>query len=207
MIRVARAKTKVEIISVQPIARDDLHILEGKRQMPTTQTMRDTHHRVARMFAAGLRPMEIASRSGYSYQRIYTLSKDPAFQNLIENYRNMVNESYRETVDDFHETMVEARHGAMRQIKDKLEMAEENGELLPTRELISIVELTADRTGYGKKETKVNINVDFAARLERAVDRKKKLIEGQAMKVVSPPSSPAAEPVTITAPQPLKRRA
>jgi hypothetical protein len=60
---------------------------------------------------------------------------------------------------------------AQAMLSDKLDAAAESDEFLPTRDLVSIAELGLDRTGYGKVNKNVNINVDFAANLERARKR------------------------------------
>jgi len=81
------------------------------------------------------------------------------------------------------------------QIADKLGEAEEAGETLPVRDLIAISRDAADRFGYGKKQTNVNVNADFASMLERTIDRSRKarLIEGTTnpSTAVAAPSDPA----------------
>ncbi len=189
----------IEIGEVSELRREDLAALAEPRAPVRTKTFRDTHHNLARMIAMGMRVSDIVEQSGYSQQRISHLTGDPAFQELVATYRLTVNESFKEQMDIMHQSMVLARGKAARMLNDKLEEAEEVGELPPVRELLGILELTADRTGYGKRETKVNVNVDFASALEKALSRKNQrqpqIIEHSLKTVESlPPSAPASVP-------------
>jgi hypothetical protein len=139
------------------------------------------------MVAAGMRPGDIVEQSGYSHGRINALMIDPAFQDLVSYYRSMVDESFKEQLDATHRQMILARGKAIRMLNDKLEVAEENDELPPVRELLGILELTADRTGYGKRETKVNVNLDFAGNLEKALSRMKSVRSLDSTPVIEPP--------------------
>lgn len=138
---------------------------------PAVKRLRDTHHMVARLFAMGLRPRAVAERTGYSLARISTLRQDPAFEELIACYRQDVDQSWREELDDYFGLATKARNTAVRMICDQLEDAEETGEKIPIRTLVTLNADLADRTGFGKRSTQVNLNVDFAAQLDRAIKR------------------------------------
>lgn len=49
--------------------------------------MRTTHHAIARMLAAGLKPPEIARETNSHVQTIYKLQDSPAFQELLVHYQ------------------------------------------------------------------------------------------------------------------------
>ena len=66
---------------------------------------------------------------------------------------------------------------AERQISEHFEVADEAGELLPLSKLDTISQGRMDRFGYGKKQTNLNVNVDFAAQLEKARQRSGRVIE------------------------------
>jgi hypothetical protein len=162
-------------LGIRDLTRDDLSILgEPRVKTPVVKRFRDSHHRIARMFAAGLRLNEVHARSGYSYVRIQSLHTDPAFQELIASYREKVVESYIETIDEYHETLVSNMLKVERMVADKLDEAIDNGETLPVRDLISIGRDAADRVGYGKKETRTNINIDMGKDIEAALRRSAK---------------------------------
>lgn len=201
MIKRGRVAKDRIITEVRELTRDDLALIKEKRAtLPAVQRFRDPHHRLARLFATGLRPNQVIEQSGYSNTRVMTMYADPAFKELIEHYRKMVDKSFVESTDAFFEIATSNMLKAERQIAEKLDKADEDGELLPTRDLIAISRDAADRFGYGKKQTNVNVNVDFAAQLEKAIKRSGKTIEGSV-------HSSAPQPLAVGTPTPLRRRA
>lgn len=187
------------IVSIRDLTRVDLEALREKRVgPPTVSRFRDPHHRLARLCALGLRDREIAERSGYSIQRLGTLKMDPAFNELVAKYRGTVDEEFRETVDDYYSMATSNMLKAERQIAERLDAADEEGETLPVNQLIAISRDAADRFGYGKKQTNLNVNVDFAAQLEKAIQRSGKTIEGTS----PPPRSLKPEAVSARATPP-----
>ncbi len=60
---------------------------------------------------------------------------------------------------------------AERHIADSIAEADEAGDLLPIRTALAISADGADRLGYGKRSTNLNINADLGAALERAIAR------------------------------------
>lgn len=162
--------------ALRPLTLEDMEIVHhGARRVATVRNLSDSHHRVARLLASGLRPGVVAQRCGYSNQRITTLQADPAFQNLVAEYRKDVHEEWKAEIDEFYDLASANMLKAERQIADRLDSAD-NGEVtVPLRELIAIRSDSADRFGYGKKQTNVNLNVDFASQLERARARSAKV--------------------------------
>lgn len=141
---------------------------------------RESHHMVAKLFAAGLRGKEIAARTGYGENWLAQLHNDPAFQELLSKYRDLDTQMFLEGRDEFYSLATKNMIQAERQLSDKMDELDEEGEFLPTRELVAVVADRADRFGYGKRETKFNVNVDFADALQRAIKRSGKTIDGQA---------------------------
>ncbi len=182
------------------ITRADAAVLEDKRPTKYASVMkfRDSHHNVARMFAAGLRMPEIAERTGYGIQRIYTLARDPAFMELVAQKRVTVETAFAKEQESYAAYAMSNMLKAERMIADKLDAADEEGETLPTRELIAISRDAADRFGYGKKQTNVNVNIDFAARLEAAIKRSGKTINGEVAQ--SSVSRSQTEPAALPSP-------
>ena len=140
-------------------------------ERPGLQAIRDSHHRVARAFAAGLKLWEVAEVTGYSISRLSILRSDPAIEELIAGYRAQVTEEWREEQDALASLAVANMRKAERQLADRLDAADEEGETLPVRELVAIASDRMDRFGYSKKTVNTNINVDFAAKLEAAIAR------------------------------------
>lgn len=163
-----RPVAKPEILSVSPLTKEDItsFVPEEANTTNNVKQFRDSHHMVARLFAMGLRPGEVARRVGYSLARVSTLRSDPAFQELIAVYRKDVDEIFRENADEYFETVAANRVIAARRINDLL--TDEDRDLTPAQ-LIAIHSDSADRTGYPKRTVAVNVNVDFAARLDKAI--------------------------------------
>ena len=156
------------------------------------KAFKDSHHLVARLFAAGLRPGEVAERAGYSGTRISVLLGDPSFQNLIAEYRREETIAFALTRDDYYERATRARNIALRLVEDKL--ADVDPDDVTIRELMGIHDSLADRTGYGKRSTVTNVNIDFAARLDMAVKRSERVLG------ISPPVQSAElslQPTTL----------
>jgi len=186
-----KISTKPEILSVRPLTREDLALVmekrvgeDGRPIQGAVRRFRDPHHRVARLFAAGLRIQEVADRSGYSYQRVHTLSTDPAFQELIAKYREKVDASFVANVDEFYDLATSNMRKAETMIAERLEAAEEEDIDIPLKTLVDISGDRMDRFGYGKRQTNLNVNADFASLLEKAIARSGKTIEA----VVNPSS-------------------
>lgn len=199
------------IVSIRDLTRVDLEVLREKRAgPPLVSRFRDPHHRLARLCALGLRDRQIAEQSGYSIMRLTTLRMDPAFQELVASYRATVDEEFREEVDAYYSMATSNMLKAERQIAEKLDEADENGETLPVNQLIAISRDAADRFGYGKKQTNLNVNVDFAAQLEKAIARSGKQIDVTPSKAgphVSTRSIEAQVGPTHRDQPPLRRRA
>ncbi len=160
------------------LSRDDLSILKEKRHAkPVIQRLRDPHHRLARFLAMGHNNTVAAQLSGYSINRVAMFLQDPAFQQLVSEYRGMVNESFKEQIDEFMALSVSNMIKAERQVAEHFDKSDEEGELLPLSKLDTISQGRMDRFGYGKKQTNLNVNVDFAAQLEKARQRSGRIID------------------------------
>lgn len=155
---------------VRELSRADLSHLTEKRPPNSIQTLRDNHHRMARALAAGLTTADAAKACGVSISRITSLRSDPSFADLVAHYRALVTAEWVQ-----EDTVIEMMRGnalkAQAMLSDKLDDAMEKNEFLSTRDLLGIAEQGLDRTGYGKERKNVNINMDFAARLEEARKR------------------------------------
>lgn len=220
---------KRQIVSVRELAREDLAIIvEPRAKVEATQKLRDPHHRLARLVASGIKHIDVVAKSGYSMNRLSQLLVDPAFNELVSHYRGIVTEAYVQGIDDYYELATTNMLKAERQIAEKLEEADEEGKSLPTRDLIAISRDAADRFGYGKRQMNLNVNVDFAAQLERTLERSRKAGANVPMKtlestvvshsisgdVAAPPThsprqglTPSATTRGVEQPQPIRRRA
>lgn len=134
---------------------------------------RESHHAVARMIAAGMSDSMIRRRTGYTHRRLTLMKQDPAFCQLIEDYKEEVFDKINHDTDTFAELSIGNMIAAERHITDRIAEYDERGELLPLNDSLKIVSDRADRFGYSKRVTQTNINVDIAVALDRAIDRSK----------------------------------
>lgn len=172
MFGAGRPAKRPSILGVRVLVASDLEGLKRGKVEPV-KSFRESHHRIARLFAMGLRTGEVAEESGYSLVRISTLHASPAFQDLIQSYRKSVDQEWRKEVQGYYGAIVKTRDIAARMILDKVESAED-GEEIPLKTLVTLHADLADRTGYPKRTVALNINMDFAAQLDRAVERSRK---------------------------------
>lgn len=166
--------------------------------------LRDSHHRIAMLFAAGLRTNEVASETGYSLAYISNLRGDPAMCDLIAFYHeNSVEPEYLQRINSFQGKLHRLREMAVDQLIEHAEEAQESGEKLRVRELLSLVADSADRTGFGKHQVH-EVQHTFAAQLDKALAASGKVIELRA----SPPAVEGSREVktveALPAPEPNK---
>lgn len=152
----------VHTFFVRPLTRADivllLHAAPAPRPRPI-QEMRQSHHRLARLVAAGKRPIEISAQTGYSTSTIHSLQKAPAFRQLVAFYQNAVGEAYANALEVAGDLSVDA----MAELRARLESEPES---FSNMELIKMNALLMDRTGHGPTR---NINVTNAGDVIRAL--------------------------------------
>ena len=140
------------------------------------QTLRDSHHRVLRFAAAGHTPLEIAGKTGYTSTRVSQIINSPSAQDQILKYRDMITEVWLDDVAEDQRAMGRIHRMANRLIEDKLEDHLDDPDANPIRleTALKIRDSMADRIGYHRKTATENVNVNFAANLEkiRAARRK-----------------------------------
>src|SRR5262245_38212591 len=155
-----------------------------RAQLPAAQKFRDSYHAVARCAALGLRNDEIASETGYGVERIRQLLADPTMQARIEAYRELVmNPAFVREADAQMKRKMECLSIGTRLLKDKLVDAEP--EDISIRDLLNVITVMSDRTGYGKIST-VKVQHDLADRLAQALAASSKVIDARPLKDITP---------------------
>lgn len=170
-----RPRPTLEMDFSRDLATPDLLVYhQNYKPAPTHQIkkLRDTHHTLARALAQGMTLTEAAAFTGRTTTSIQILSKDPTFRELVASYTHQ--QSAVEA--SFYAKLKATGLDALDEIQDRLD---EKPEEFTVKDLMGIIEMTADRTGHGKVSTSnnLNINVDLATRLENARQRLKALPE------------------------------
>lgn len=146
---------------------------------PQVHTLRERHHALARLIADGKSPSDAAILCRYTQARVSVLMSDPAFQELIAHYRDIVAEEFV----DFQKKLADLAIDAASILQERMEDKPDD---LSDALLLQVVTVGADRTGHGpSQKSEVNIKVGLAGRLAAATQR----IE--AMKDVTPKEADA----------------
>ena len=149
-----RPAKEISVGAIRPLEAEDLVIGESVRRTVTLPTstppellkLRTRHHLIAQLLAIGMKPKDVALKTGYSVSRISILQLDPAFKELLANYTS---EQENLTVD----VKERLRHLSMDSIDVIQQRFDENPEQFTNKELFDLAELTLDRTGHGKTAT------------------------------------------------------
>ena len=165
-------------------------VMAPRGRIAPIQRFRDSHHRMARLFASGLRVREVAELTGYSVSRVSIFHNSPAFQELIAQKREIEDEVARDEISIYNQMILSNGLKAERKLADKLDDDDESEEL-SVRELISISRDAADRVGLSKRTVQTNFDVNFADLLDRAIKRSEMPLSGD-LKLVESSSAPAA---------------
>lgn len=178
-------------------------MLQNQSDEAIIDTLRESHHSIAKMYAAGMPEGVICRRTGYTTRRLNYLWRSPSFQQLIQDYKAEVFEKINADTDAWAELAVSNGVAAERHINDRIAMLDEANELLPLRDAMAIAGDAKDRFGYSKRVTQTNINVDIAVKMDKAIERSARVrsppiqIEGHATEVSIPHKTPPQRSVSL----------
>lgn len=162
-----RAAKAVSAELERPLDMEDVaSLLEEKGvQAPQIKEFRERHHALARLIAEGRRPGEAALMCRYSQSRMSVLLADPAFQELVAHYREIVNEKFV----DFQEKLAELALDGALILQSRMEDKPDD---MSDALLLQIVQVGADRTGHGpSQKIEHNHKIGLADRLNAAQSR------------------------------------
>jgi hypothetical protein len=162
-----RAVAPIVAAEVRELQPTDFALLATERGIEPAPLKRlgERHHALARLLAQGTSPGEAALITGLSNSRVSILKADPTFQNLVELYRGEVTEAYR----GMHETLAGLSLDAANELRERLE---EDPDKVTNGQLLEMIKVGADRTGFGPKtESTLNVNVGLAERMQEARER------------------------------------
>lgn len=129
------------------------------------------HHALAKCIALGMSSHEASLSTGYCIARISILKGDALFQELVEFYREQTVDAFKANSEGLHGLTSEALGEIRRRLEDEPDK-------ISTRELVSIAQLAADRSGHGPQSTHVSVDISLSERMQRARERMK-TIEGE----------------------------
>lgn len=196
--------------------------LPDAQRKPALQRIKERHRLIAKFIAAGLTRNEIAARLDMTPERVGQLSLDPAMQNLITQFRDHPHVLDMTGMDEIALLRSLAVQNALRSamaMRDSLDYYEDADEKMPVRESSRIFELSSDRVGFGKHTHNTNVNIDFAAQLDLAIDRSRAArtisVKADPLPISGPSPGPQAarlpdlgkgQECLTDAPAPLRRR-
>jgi hypothetical protein len=179
--RGARAK-HLEAEVTRDLNHSDMVILKSSplgTQPQGIQRIRDSHHQLARTLAKGFSQVEASAMTGYSPSRISILSRDPAFKELLDFYR----ERHDSAEVDVIERLKTMSLDALQELHDRLLNQPED---FKNQELIDLVSRMLDRSGYGPMsksqhtERRITLTGQDLRELHEATEESGNVIEGTA---------------------------
>lgn len=129
--------------------------------------LRDSHHQVARLIAAGLQTQEVSRITGYSISRLSWLQQqDPAFKELVEFYR----QDRREEQMTIESRLLGVALDAVQTFHER--MLDDPDSLAPAT-VLEAAKVLLDRAGYAPvtKSVNKNLNLNIGARLDAAKEK------------------------------------
>lgn len=132
------------------------------------KSLRDSHHAVAKLLAAGLTPLQVSLQTGYSPSRISSLQLDPTFQDLLEQYRAHDDEIAAEVEKQFLLVAKDAMQAIHEEMLD-------NPEEIPASVKLDIFKAFADRAGFAPVQRSISktLNMNIGDMMD-AINRRKK---------------------------------
>lgn len=164
--------------------------------MPTELSLieqyRESHHAVAKMIAAGMTDSMIRQRTGITMRRLQLLKADPTFMNhLVAHYVQVIEEKWTTNADAYLDLGLGNMIRAEALIADRLD---DDPDAISIATLNNISQHRADRFGYSK-HSRVDVNIDFASSLDRAIAR------SSGAKVIEAQAEPATQPIPLPEPR------
>lgn len=141
-------------------------LVEAPSRAPTLTRLRDSHHQVARLVAAGLRPAQIATQTGYALSRLSILQNDPAFLELVEFYRVSKDEAAIAAEARFLMIGLDAAQAWHEDLMDGL--------IVDPTEKREGAKTFLDRAGYApvQRSLNKNVNLNIAQRMDAKIAKK-----------------------------------
>lgn len=166
---------EVRVDFVRELTKADVVLVQESRPPPTRPSLlkiRARHHEAAKAVAEGLKQVEVAARTGFSPETLRTLMMDPAFQELVEGYRQIANDAWETNLRRAATVNLDFLSAIEERLHDETAP-------LSNSELFRGYELTGKMAGLGqpKPAAAVQVNVNLPGRIE-AARRRAMIIDG-----------------------------
>lgn len=150
---------------VRPLTAEDIEaaatILKSSKA-PVIERPSERHHALARLLARGFNESEAGAMVGYGPAHVSILKASPAFQELIELYREKNDLEFAE----FAGRLSGLGRDAILELQTRLENEPEK---FTNAMLLELTTKLADRSGFGPtSKSEINVNVGLSQRLETA---------------------------------------
>lgn len=142
----------VRVFDVGPVEFGELGVLFENRgtPIPSLNNVRTIHHKAARLLAAGCSIVETSVATGISYNRLWILTRDPAFAELKAHYE----EEERERWENVRERSAQLGMLAAEELQERIL---DQPEKIPTRELTRIFQTGLDYGGHKPADRSENL--------------------------------------------------
>jgi hypothetical protein len=158
----------MEILSIEPL--DAATKATRGRPRGAVGRIRQMHHDVARMFAAGMKVTEIARLMSRTPATIRNWLNSPLMAEAVAEYEEEAAVVVKDAMARRQQLVAEASTKAREEIRDRIfDDAERSA--MPLSALLKIAADGDDRTGLGKMETRLNIQADIGEQLREARER------------------------------------
>lgn len=127
----------------------------GINTTPQIKKLRNSHHRLAQLLAKGEKEVVISAITGYSLSRISILKHDPAFADLIAQYKEHVNLEFADTVSKMKDVADDALDIIHERLQDSPETFTNNG-------LIEVIKNIGDRAGFAPVQKSIHTSVNVS---------------------------------------------
>jgi hypothetical protein len=161
----------MEILSITPLTQADLSPTKG-RPKGAVGAIRERHHWMAKLVAAGVSDAEIARMVGCSAPTVRNFRLNPASGELIAEYVEQLGEKVSTVLASQVELLNSIGLRIALLLADDVGAAERGEVEISIKDKIKLWEIVCDRTGLGKMETRVNLTGDLGSRMDRAVEAK-----------------------------------
>jgi hypothetical protein len=141
----------------------------AKEDPKSLKKLREKHHSVARLIAAGLEQRTVATLSGYTEGYLSILLNNPAMEELVSFYRMAAGNAAQVIGERLRSVGLKA----LEHLDDKIEGGELNA-----NELIQATKLGLDRSGHGPSSTTRKVDEQHIIDHARILELNEKAREG-----------------------------